>query len=174
MKLLWIAAYTYWIFVHLKPVHWMACIQKRFKLQCWRNVICRVILCRCCPLLIFLFEINCFKNIYLSGVRVECQTVWIQIMPGIFSLIWVQAVSKFNRQIFDVVGSKYGVFFCIQDEFNLRTGVFPQFVIFKFIVDTRLPNLLSPRSFKKAKGILYLPPSVLPSVCPSVHYAFSS
>ena len=30
-------------------------------------------------------------------------------MPDIFSLISVQAVAKFSRQIFDVVGSKYGV-----------------------------------------------------------------
>ena len=60
------------------------------------------------------FEINCSKNIYLSGERVESQTVWIQIMPDIFSLIWVQAVAKFSRQIFDAVGSKYGVFIQIR------------------------------------------------------------
>ena len=36
------------------------------------------------------------------------------------------------------------------------------------------PKYLSPRYFKKAKGILLSPPSVRPSVCPSVHYAISS
>ena len=28
-----------------------------------------------------------------------------------FSLIWVQAVAKFSRQVFDVVGSKQGIVF---------------------------------------------------------------
>ena len=41
----------------------------------------------------FSFEIIVLKK-YLSGVRVECQTVWSQIIPDIFSLIWVQAVVK--------------------------------------------------------------------------------
>ena len=38
----------------------------------------------------FSFKIIVFKK-YLSGIREECQTVWIQIMPNILSLIPGQA-----------------------------------------------------------------------------------
>ena len=82
----------------------------------------------------FFFEKNCFKNI--SFRRTSRVSNRIQIMPDIFSLIWVQAVANFSRQIFDVVGSKYGVFFAFKKNSttsNLRIGVFPQFVIFKTI-----------------------------------------
>ena len=35
----------------------------------------------------------------LLGMSVECQTVWIQIMPDVFSgLIWVQIVCKGYQQ----------------------------------------------------------------------------
>ena len=35
----------------------------------------------------------------LSGISVECQAVWIQIMPDVLSgLIWVQIVCKGNQQ----------------------------------------------------------------------------
>ena len=51
-----------------------------------------------------------FSKIYLSGVQVECQTVWIYIMPHSLALSGFRLLTKFNRQIFDVVGSKYGVF----------------------------------------------------------------
>ena len=32
----------------------------------------------------FSFDINCFQK-YLPGVRVECQTVWIQIMTDLLA-----------------------------------------------------------------------------------------
>ena len=113
----------------------MACIQKRFKLQ-------RCMLGNFMSLLLSaeFFSRSFALKIYPSGVRVECQTVWTQIMPDIFSLIWVQAVAKFSRQIFDVIGSKYGVFLLFRKNsttFNLRICVFPQFVIFMFNVDHR-------------------------------------
>ena len=35
----------------------------------------------------------------ISGISVECQAVWIQIMPDFLSgLIWVQIVCKGNQQ----------------------------------------------------------------------------
>ena len=35
----------------------------------------------------------------LSGISVECQAVWIQIMPDVLSaLVWVQIVCKGNQQ----------------------------------------------------------------------------
>ena len=51
-----------------------------------------------------------FSKVYLSGVQIECQTVWIQIMPDILALSGFRPLTKFSRQIFDEVGSKYGVF----------------------------------------------------------------
>ena len=41
----------------------------------------------------------CFFGNDLLGISVECQAVWIQIMPDILSsLIWVQIVCKGNQQ----------------------------------------------------------------------------
>ena len=41
----------------------------------------------------------CFFQNDLSGISVECQVVWIQIMPDFLSgLIWVQIVRKGNQQ----------------------------------------------------------------------------
>ena len=41
----------------------------------------------------------CFFLNDLSGISVECQAVWIQIMPDVLSgLIWVQIVCKGNQQ----------------------------------------------------------------------------
>ena len=50
-----------------------------------------------CRLLIF-FKINLFE-IILSGIPLECQTVWIQIRPDVLTgLIWVQSVCKGYKQ----------------------------------------------------------------------------
>ena len=50
-----------------------------------------------CRLLIF-FKINFFKNI-TSGIPSKCQTVCIQIRPGVLSgLIWVQTICKGYQQ----------------------------------------------------------------------------
>ena len=44
------------------------------------------------------FKINFFKKI-LSGIPVECQTVWIQIRTDILAgLIWDQTVFKVDQQ----------------------------------------------------------------------------
>ena len=51
-----------------------------------------------------------FSKIYLSGVREECQTVWIQIMPDILVRSGFRLLTKFSRHIFRVDRSKYGVF----------------------------------------------------------------
>ena len=43
----------------------------------------------------------------LSGIPSECQTVWIQIRPGILSgLIWLQTVCKAYQQTAKVTASK--------------------------------------------------------------------
>ena len=48
---------------------------------------------------ISLFLVVAFSKNDLSGISVECQVVWIQIMPDILSgLIWVQIVCKGNQQ----------------------------------------------------------------------------
>ena len=49
------------------------------------------------------FKINLFLVVafskMISGISVECQAVWIQIMPGVLlGLIWVQIVCKGNQQ----------------------------------------------------------------------------
>ena len=45
-----------------------------------------------------LFQNQIFRKI-LSGIPSECQTVWIQMRPDIFSvLIWVQTVCKGYQQ----------------------------------------------------------------------------
>ena len=48
--------------VHLKLVHWMACIQKRLKLQRWRNVSMLGNLISLLPSAEFSFKINCFQK----------------------------------------------------------------------------------------------------------------
>ena len=55
-------------------------------------------------------------------------------MPYILAWSGFRLLTKFSRQIFDVVGSKYGAFLQKKNSttFNLRIGIFPQFVIFKF------------------------------------------
>ena len=41
----------------------------------------------------------CFFYNDLSGISVECQAVWIQIMPEVLSgMIWVQIICKGNQQ----------------------------------------------------------------------------
>ena len=45
------------------------------------------------------FVSYCCCFVCLSGISVECQAVWIQIMPDVLSgLIWVQIVCKCNQQ----------------------------------------------------------------------------
>ena len=52
-----------------------------------------------CSLVIF-FKINFFFEKILSGIPLECQTVWIQIRPDILSgLVWVQTVCKGYQQM---------------------------------------------------------------------------
>ena len=52
-----------------------------------------------CLLLVFCCCCFFFKKKSLSGISVECQTVWIQIIPDVLSsLIWVQTVCKGYQQ----------------------------------------------------------------------------
>ena len=131
--------------VHLKLVHWMTCIQKRFKMQRWRNV-----LCRCCPLLNFLSRWIVFKNVsFRSTSRVSNSmnpdNAWH------FSLIWVQAVDKVKQANSRFCWIKIWRLIAFENNsttLKLRICVFSQFVTFKFNVDPllalpdRLPNLL--------------------------------
>ena len=62
-----------------------------------------------CRLLIFQNQL--FRKI-LSGIRAECQTVWIQIRPNVLSgLIWVQTVCKSYQQT--TLGDKESICFNI-------------------------------------------------------------
>ena len=61
--------------------------------------------CFCCHLLTF-SKITFFQNI-LSGTLSQCQTVWIQIMTDILSvLIWVQTVNKGYQQTMKIATGK--------------------------------------------------------------------
>ena len=74
-------------------------------------------------------EIIVFK-IYLSGKQVECPTVWIQIMPDILAGSGFRLLTKFSRQIFNVVGKNENhnmtsfAFEKNSTTLNLRIGVF--------------------------------------------------
>ena len=79
---------------------WPAFKSKRYMLGTFMSLLCSA-------------EFSFKKIVFfkcLSAIHVGCQTVWIKIMPAIFSLIWVYDVDKvyqrksFRRQIFDVVG----------------------------------------------------------------------
>ena len=48
---------------------------------------------------ISLFLVVAFSKMIFRGKSVECQAVWIQVMPDVLSgLIWVQIVCKGNQQ----------------------------------------------------------------------------
>ena len=82
----------------------MACFQKRFQV----TVFSEPLMLGCSPLLDFLSRYY-FLKICLSGIQVSYQTVYIQIMPNIFSLNLASAVDKvyqrnsFSRQISDAL-----------------------------------------------------------------------
>ena len=53
----------------------------------------------CCWFFVVVVVLLFFQKKSLSGISVECQTVWIQIMPDVLSsLIWVQIVCKHYQQ----------------------------------------------------------------------------
>ena len=80
-----------------------------------------------------------FLQKYLSGIPSECQTVWIQIKPGVLpGLIWVQTVCKGYQQTTKVATSMETVktlfqqiLWTIPKEY---TYVYCAFVIFQKVV----------------------------------------
>ena len=73
-------------------------------------------------------------------------------MPAIFILIWVQAVDKVKANIscsWNKIWRRFE-FTNNSTPFNLRIGVFSQFVIFKFNVDPRfaVSNTYNPKIYR--------------------------
>ena len=73
--------------------------------------------------MLFLSSADFFQNQFfrkiLSGIRSECQTVWIQIRPDVLSgLIWVQTVCKGHQQT-ALVGKEFTLFSSFYDSPHL-------------------------------------------------------